>query len=439
MFPYRDNLVAGPWPLGIASLVALLCLLNIPLFLVPEWHAAVVASGGFIPLLFSVKPFLSSYRLITASALHGDFFHLAGNCLFLVVFGRTLERLFGLRLLLALFPALGIAGFLTEWAMHADSPVPVIGASGAIAALMGAYLLLFPTARIRMIAFLGFFWKRFNVPAWVFLPYWVGLQILSIALGSQDGIAYAVHAGSFATGAFGAIIWKTSYLGAEEKLAAFKMASMPAQLSVTKEPYGHADTQREDKKMSDVLMSPESDRAATKRWNYIGAGLIALAFVGPSLATLAGLGNAFSVGEDIARTLGALAFFAFISWLIVRKRSDLAESKARTVVGVLLCITVGNNIASAAKEETLAKQFVKDALAFQAQHTARFEDLGRRFDQVTVNQYVTPEGLTSSANVAAGVAALERYRSLLQERNLLLQTYMAEYVAFVGKLPPGQV
>lgn len=81
---------------------------------------------------------------------------------------------------------------------------------------------------------------------------------------------------------------------------------------------------------------------------------------------------------------------------------------------------------------------MKDAFAFQAQHTARFEDLGRRFDQVTVNQYVTPEGLTSAVNVAAGVAALERYRSLLQERNLLVQTHMAEYVAFVGKLPPGQ-
>lgn len=225
MFPYRDNLVAGAWPLGIALLIAILSLLNVPLFLSPEWHAKAVASGGFIPLLFSFKPFLSSYRLITASALHADFFHLAGNCLFLAVFGRTLERLFGLRLLLLLFPVLGIAGFLAEWAMHADSPVPVIGASGAIAALMGAYLPLFPGARIRMIVFLGWVWKRFTVPAWVFLPYWIGLQLLSIAMGSQDGVAYTVHAGSFAAGAIGAIIWKTSYMGADEKLATFKRES----------------------------------------------------------------------------------------------------------------------------------------------------------------------------------------------------------------------
>ena len=189
--------------------------------------------------------------------------------------------------------------------------------------------------------------------------------------------------------------------------------------------------------MSDVPMTPEGDRASIKRWNYIGVGLIALAFAGPSLATLAGLGSAFSVGEDIARTLGALALFAFISWLIVRKKNELGEAKARTVVGILLCITVGNNIANAAKEEALAKQFVKDAFAFQAQQTAKFENLGRRFDQVTVSQYVTPEGLTSVANVAAGVAALERYRSLLQERNLLVQTYLAEYVAFVGQARAG--
>jgi hypothetical protein len=124
---------------------------------------------------------------------------------------------------------------------------------------------------------------------------------------------------------------------------------------------------------------------------------------------------------------------------MVRKRSDLSKAKARTVVGVLLCITVGNNFANAAKDEAVAKQFLRDAIAFQAQYSAKFEDLGRRFEQMTVNQYVTPEGLASPPNVAAGVAALERYRSLLQERNLLVQTYLAEHVAFLGSLPPGDV
>lgn len=225
MFPYRDNLVAGGLAWGVALLVGLLALINLPLFLSQEWQSQAIASGGFIPLMFSAKPFLSSYRLITATCLHGDIFHLAGNCLFLVVFGRTLERLFGARMLLLLFPSLGIAGFLLEWVLHANSEVPVIGASGAIAALMGAYLPLFLSSRIRMILFLGWFWKRFTVPAWVFLPYWMVLQLFSIAMGSQDGIAYGVHAGSFAAGAIAAMIWKTSAMGADEKLAAFTRES----------------------------------------------------------------------------------------------------------------------------------------------------------------------------------------------------------------------
>jgi membrane associated rhomboid family serine protease len=72
-----------------------------------------------------------------------------------------------------------------------------------------------------MVIFLGWFWKRLTVPAWVFLPYWGGLQLISLVLGSQDGIAYAVHAGSFAAGAIAAIIWKTTYPFAEEKLMNF--------------------------------------------------------------------------------------------------------------------------------------------------------------------------------------------------------------------------
>jgi len=225
MFPYRDNLIHGGWSIGVVCLVVVLCIINLPLFLFPEFHDVVVSAGGFVPILFSEHAFQSSYRLITAAILHGDIFHLAGNCLFLVVFGRALERLFGFRLLLILFPILGIPGFIAEWAMHAASPAPVIGASGAIATLMGAYLPLFPHARIRMLLWLGWLWKRFTLPAWVFLPYWMGLQLLSIASGTYDGIAYAVHAGCFAAGVIAAIVWKTAYIGADVKLEGFKEIS----------------------------------------------------------------------------------------------------------------------------------------------------------------------------------------------------------------------
>lgn len=190
--------------------------------------------------------------------------------------------------------------------------------------------------------------------------------------------------------------------------------------------------------MSTVPQSPDDEYTSTKCWSYIGTGLILLAFVGPSLAAIAGLGNAFSVGENIVRTLGSLAFLALIAWLVVRKKNDLSKARALAVVGLLLCFTVGYNIADAAKEKEQAKYFLRQAMSFRAKQTEKFTDLGRRFDEVTVAQYLTPEGLTSAASVAAGKAALERYRSLLQERNLLVQTYLAEYVAFVESIPAGE-
>jgi membrane associated rhomboid family serine protease len=227
VFPYSDNLIGKRPPPGIVVLVALLCAINIPLFLDSEWQRVAVESFGFIPFDFATHPFLHIYTLVTSVALHGDVFHLAGNCLFLWVFGRSLEKLFGLPMLLGLFPALGVVGLLLHWVLYPDSHAPVIGASGAIAALMGAYLPLFPGARVRIIVFLGWFWKRFTLPAWAFLFYWGGLQLLSLALGSGagDGVAYAVHAGSFMAGLMAAIIWKTSYPFAEEKLAQFTQTS----------------------------------------------------------------------------------------------------------------------------------------------------------------------------------------------------------------------
>lgn len=186
------------------------------------------------------------------------------------------------------------------------------------------------------------------------------------------------------------------------------------------------------------LMAPDDDLALTKRWNYLGTGLIVFAFIGPSLAMLAGLGSAFSVGEDIGRTFGSLAVLMLIAWLVTRKMSDLAKAKARLVVGIVLCVVVGNNIARMAKDEGVAKVFVRDALAFQAQQQVKFEHLGKRFEDVTVAQYLTAETLVSPDGVAAGKLALEKFRSLLQERNLLLQTYLAESAALIAGVPAGE-
>ena len=168
--------------MGCGLLVALLCTVNLPLLLVPPWHKAAVSLAGFVPILFSVNPFFSSYRLIAAAFLHGDLFHLAGNRLFLIVFGRTLGGSSARSSCWSCSP-LGSPAFLVQWTSGADSAIPVIGASGAIVALMGH---IFPYSQWPVFA-----WscssagsEAFHSPAWVFLPYWMGLQIISILLGS---------------------------------------------------------------------------------------------------------------------------------------------------------------------------------------------------------------------------------------------------------------
>lgn len=224
LFPYGDSLTDGRAFLGVWILLAVLILLDVPAFLSPPLEAWSVANLGFVPAYFSASPWSRIYTLVTSEFIHDDIFHLLGNCLFLWVFGRSLERLFGLRFFLAAFPLLGVMGLLAQWAMFPTSLSPVIGASGAIAVFMGAYLTLFPKARMKMIVFLGIAFKRFEVPAWLFLAYWGGLQLLSLLLGpgANDNVAYAVHVGGFAIGVIGAMIWKVSIPYAEETLLAFK-------------------------------------------------------------------------------------------------------------------------------------------------------------------------------------------------------------------------
>ncbi len=223
MFPYADNFIHNKGFYGVLALILGICTINTPMLIdsnISEWA---LRNGGFFPLLFSVHPWSNFYTLFTSILIHADIFHLLGNCLFLWVFGRSLEELFGTKLFLLTFPVLGISGLLLHWTLNPDSTSPVIGASGAIATLMGAYLTLFPKARMKMIFTLGIFFKRFTVPAWVFLFYWGGLQLLSLVFSNivQDNVAYAVHIGGFIVGAMGAIIWKVSYPLAEENLLKF--------------------------------------------------------------------------------------------------------------------------------------------------------------------------------------------------------------------------
>ena len=143
--------------------------------------------------------------IVTSLFLHGGWLHLAGNMLFLWIFGNNIEDRLGRLPFLAFYLVGGIVAALTQVAIEPGSTVPLVGASGAIAAALGAYLIIFPGARILSLVFLGFFYQLIEVPAIVILGYWFVFQLVdgAAALGAPTaggGVAFFAHIGGFLLG-----------------------------------------------------------------------------------------------------------------------------------------------------------------------------------------------------------------------------------------------
>ncbi|HEY9693151.1 MAG TPA: rhomboid family intramembrane serine protease [Oculatellaceae cyanobacterium] len=148
--------------------------------------------------------------LVTSQFLHGGFLHVAGNMLFLWIFGNNIEDRLGHIKYFIFYIACGILAALTQWYFSAGSSIPSLGASGAIAGVMGAYVLKFPTAKVLTLLPLGFFITTVRIPAFFFLGWWF-LQQAFYGAASLDapanigmesgGIAYWAHAGGFVFGA----------------------------------------------------------------------------------------------------------------------------------------------------------------------------------------------------------------------------------------------
>jgi membrane associated rhomboid family serine protease len=136
--------------------------------------------------------------------LHGGWMHILGNALFLFIFGRAIEDVMGPMRFLGFYLLCGLAAAVAQIAVNPSSPVPTVGASGAISGVMGAYLLLFPRVRVHMFFF---FFLVFRIPAWIVLLYWFAIQVLSglpelksVGDGPTGGVAVWAHVGGFVTG-----------------------------------------------------------------------------------------------------------------------------------------------------------------------------------------------------------------------------------------------
>jgi membrane associated rhomboid family serine protease len=144
---------------------------------------------------------------LTSMFMHGGWLHLLGNGLYLWVFGNNVEDSMGRLRFIVFYLLCGLAAAATQIAVGPASPLPMVGASGAIAGVLGAYLILYPRARVNLLVFLFIFIRVIPVPAWVILLVWFGMQLLSglpqlssVQTAVSAGVAVWAHIGGFVAG-----------------------------------------------------------------------------------------------------------------------------------------------------------------------------------------------------------------------------------------------
>ena len=143
------------------------------------------------------------WGVITYAFLHVDSLHLLGNMYLLYIFGDNVEDVMGSLRFLIFYLLCGLLAVAAQIASDPDSALPIVGASGAIGGVMGAYGVLYPRARVHMLVFLGFFITRVDVPALLMLLYWLLWQLvgaLPALQGASGGVAFWAHVGGFAAG-----------------------------------------------------------------------------------------------------------------------------------------------------------------------------------------------------------------------------------------------
>ncbi|HKC08595.1 MAG TPA: rhomboid family intramembrane serine protease [Methylomirabilota bacterium] len=140
--------------------------------------------------------------IFSSMFMHGGLFHIAGNMLYLWIFGNNVEDVLGHGRYLIFYLASGVAAALAQTAIGPSSAVPMVGASGAVSGVLGAYLVLFPHAYVTTLIILGFFFRLVKIPAVVVLGFWIVLQVLNGlgSFGASGGVAFFAHIGGFLAG-----------------------------------------------------------------------------------------------------------------------------------------------------------------------------------------------------------------------------------------------
>ena len=203
MFPIRDHNPSGRTP----YVTYLLMIANIVIFFSYMGMMRDPTSINWVWFNYAIIPARLSdgsgyHTLITSMFLHGSFMHLAGNMLFLWIFGDNVEDALGHRNFFGFYLLTGVTAALAQYVFEPYSSVPTVGASGAIAGVMGGYLLLFPKAKVDILIIIIVFFRILPIPAWIILAVWFAMQFFGgLFVDTQSGgVAYWAHAGGFIAG-----------------------------------------------------------------------------------------------------------------------------------------------------------------------------------------------------------------------------------------------
>jgi len=224
MFPYHDENEALRTPYVTYAIIAL----NLLVWIVAEGAGSTLAMAravcdyGLIAgeltlrlppgtpfpmgegLVCLTDPGRQVLNVLTSMFLHGSWMHLIGNMWFLWVFGDNIEDSMGSVRFAIFYLISGIAAALLQVVLNPASGVPMVGASGAISGVMGAYLILYPRVRVFCLVLLGFFFTSIALPAWTMLLYWAAIQLVSGLFGlfaqERGGVAFWAHVGGFVAG-----------------------------------------------------------------------------------------------------------------------------------------------------------------------------------------------------------------------------------------------
>ncbi len=210
MIPFKDNVPTRTTPVMTIIIIALNCLVHIyQQLLPPEGSVAMVQLLGVVPARVTDLPswFFPGVQnpavsLISSMFIHGGWLHLGGNMLYLWIFGNNVEDAMGHLRFVVFYLLCGIAAAAAQVIGAPGSTIPMVGASGAVSGILGAYLILHPFARVSTLIIIIFFIRVIELPAMVVLGFWFMLQVLNgiSAPAGAAGVAWNAHIGGFIVG-----------------------------------------------------------------------------------------------------------------------------------------------------------------------------------------------------------------------------------------------